>query len=71
MEKKLLSIHCDVYSTVAIPLDATMYVFTLLLDLEDIAWIKIYNSINPKKTGLFWRLVRLGGGGGGMMAPPP
>ena len=24
---------------------------------------------NPKKTGLFWRLERLGGGGGAMMAP--
>ena len=33
------------------------------------------STLNPKKTGLFWRLVRLGGGGGGgggggMMAPP-
>ena len=27
--------------------------------------IKIKATLNPKKTGLFWRLERLGGGGGG------
>ena len=28
------------------------------------------NAFNPKKTGLFWRLERLGGGGGGHDGPP-
>ena len=30
----------------------------------------VANVLNPNYTGLFWRLVRLGGGGGAMMAPP-